>query len=266
MTGEGLAAALAEAGSPWPAAIEELDVVTSTNDVVREHARAGAPEWTAVLARRQTGGRGRLGRPWASPEGNLYVSVLLRPPLPLDRWTVLPLMAGVAVAEAAEALGAEARLKWPNDVLVDGRKLAGILVDASSGTSGLEFAVVGIGVNVARVPLDLPEEARAGATSLLDVLGREVTVREAAAVVLRRLAGCYDRLRHEGAGAVRDAWRARSVPWWGRTVEARSGGVRLVGVARDVDDHGALILETADGGRTILHSGEVREVRASPLD
>jgi BirA family biotin operon repressor/biotin-[acetyl-CoA-carboxylase] ligase len=236
--------------------------VASTNDVGKQRARDGAPAWTAVLADTQTAGRGRQGRPWASPPGNLFLSVVLRPGPPGDRWSLLPLLAGVAAGEALERQGVDARLKWPNDLVARGRKIAGILVEATSGTAGLESAVIGIGANVALRAEDLPEELRETTTSVTLETGQPPPeVPAVAAAVLGRLWRWYDALAREGTDGVRQAWISRAVPWWGRPVEARSGDHRVVGIARGLDDGGALILERDDGTLTRLHSGEVREVR-----
>jgi len=252
---------LAASGLAWPAEIEHVPTLGSTSDHLKERARRGAAPWTVVLADTQTAGRGRQGRRWSSPAGNLYLSVLLRPEAPGPRWALLPLAAGVAVAEALAGEGLDARLKWPNDVLVGGRKVGGILAEATSGSDGLEFVVVGIGINVASRPLDLPAEVAASVTCLQDELAREVDRLAVAAAVLARLTVWYHSLAREGPRAVQSAWRERALAWWGRTVEAFSGGRRLRGIARDLDEGGALVLELEDGTRTPLVSGEVREVR-----
>jgi BirA family biotin operon repressor/biotin-[acetyl-CoA-carboxylase] ligase len=251
-------------GTPWPAPIEHFVQVESTNDLGRARAKDGAPAWTAVLADTQTAGRGRQGRPWTSPPGNLFLSVVLRPPAPSERWGWLPLLAGVAAAEALERFGARAELKWPNDLYARGRKLGGILVEAASGAAGLESAVVGIGVNVALRAEDLPPEWRDATTSIaMETSAAPPDVARVAAAVLARLSRWYDALAREGPASVREAWRARALPWWDRPVEARSGDRRLVGIARGIDETGALVLEMEDGTRTALHSGDVREVRRS---
>jgi BirA family transcriptional regulator, biotin operon repressor / biotin---[acetyl-CoA-carboxylase] ligase len=255
---EGLLSGL---GNPWPAPIEHLPTIGSTNDYLKDRARSGAPEWTVVVADRQTAGRGREGRSWVSPSGNLYLSVLLRPAF--EPLTLLPLAAGVAVAEALQPFGVQARLKWPNDVEADGKKIAGVLTESAAAGGGAEWVVIGMGVNL--YPDEpLPETA----TSLRAVTGGEetsATCREAmAASVLARLAVWYDALRHGAARAVVAAWRERALPWWGRTVEAGSGDLVLRGVARGLDDRGALVLELPDGSHRAVFSGEVREVRLSP--
>ena len=181
-----LATALVARGGPRLAGIEWPASIDSTSTRLKELARGAAPEWTVVLADTQTGGRGREGRTWVSPCGGLYLSVLLRPRL--EKVGLLPLAAGVAVAEAAGEMGVRAELKWPNDVLVSGRKLAGILSEAASGPGGVEWVALGIGVNVSQDPASLPPELRADVTSLALEGARDVTVRAVAAAVLARLA------------------------------------------------------------------------------
>jgi len=256
-----LRALLAARGLEWPAEIEHAALSPSTNDRLKQRARARAAEWTVVLADAQTAGRGRQGRRWSSPPGNLYLSVLLRPAPPGARWSVLPLAAGLAVAEALAAEGLEARLKWPNDVMVGERKVGGILAEATSGADGLESVVLGVGINLALRPPDLPPDVAASVTCAAEELARAVDRVVIAAAVLVRLTVWYHALAREGPQVVQAAWRARAVPWWGRAVEAQSGGRRLRGIARDLDEGGALILELEDGTRAVLHSGEVREVR-----
>jgi BirA family transcriptional regulator, biotin operon repressor / biotin---[acetyl-CoA-carboxylase] ligase len=242
----------------WPAPIERFAEVASTNDVLKERARRGAPEWTVVLAERQSAGRGRQGRAWASPAGNVYLSVLLRPRFAAV--SVVPLAAGLAVAEALPQV--QARLKWPNDVLVNGRKLAGILAEAQSGPSGVEHVVLGIGVNVA--PAELPPELRESATSLFRETGLAAEPEEVAAAVLGRLRVCYDALAQGNAAALLERWRERSLPWWGREVEARAAGgtATLRGIARGVSEQGALLIEGPDGTVHPVLAGDVQEMRA----
>ncbi len=257
-----LRSALEARGLPWPAPIEHYPIVGSTNDRLKERARSGAPEWTVVVADKQTAGRGRRGRRWASPPGNLYLSVLLRPSSPAA--SVLPLAAGVAIAEALAPLGVVAALKWPNDVLVGARKLAGVLAEASSSASGLEWMVMGIGVNLD--PRGMPDELRATATSLEAEIGHPGSREELAAAVLARLTVWYHALIGTGPASLLDAWRSRSVGWWGKPVEARSGDQVMRGVARDVDERGALLLDLEDGSRRAILSGEVQEVRLLPAE
>jgi BirA family biotin operon repressor/biotin-[acetyl-CoA-carboxylase] ligase len=224
-------------------------------------ARRDASPWTAVRAERQTAGRGRGGHAWTSPPGNLYLSVVLPPPA--DRpITLLPLLVGVAVAEAAREWGVPARLKWPNDVLVDERKLGGILVESSTDGQGAAAIVAGVGINLWLDPASLEEEGlRNGATSVR-ALGVDPPSPDAAgAAVLARLAVWYHAFAAAGGEPVRAAWRSLAVDWWGRAVQAGSGGAVVHGIVRDIDERGALVLETNGGRKVAVMSGEVREVR-----
>jgi BirA family biotin operon repressor/biotin-[acetyl-CoA-carboxylase] ligase len=252
-----LARAVVARGGRLLPAVEWLDEVVSTSDRVKALARAGAREWTAVLADRQTGGRGREGRSWTSPSGGLYLSALLRPRF--EKVSLLPLAAGVAVAEAAEQLGVRAELKWPNDVLASGRKLAGILSEAASGPGGVEWVVLGIGVNVALDPASVAPELAGAVTSLRAEGAADAPVADVAAAVLERLGVWYDALG-AGPGRVVSAWRSRAAPWWGDAVEVRTGTGGFEGRLIEVDDDGALVVEI-DGRPRRLLSGEVRRLR-----
>lgn len=220
----------------------------STNDEARRLAREGAAEGTVVTALEQSAGRGRHGRAWASPPGNLYLSLLLRPNLPPGRLGELAFLAGLAVAEAVAALlpaGRAVTLKWPNDVLVDGAKIAGILIEQEA-----EAAVIGIGLNVAHSPSDTPYPA----TSLA-AAGAGTAVAAARACLLDRLAAALARWRGEGFAPIRSAWLARAHPL-GTALSVRLPEGVIAGRFAGLDPAGALLIETADGPRRIT-SGEV---------
>jgi BirA family biotin operon repressor/biotin-[acetyl-CoA-carboxylase] ligase len=255
---DALRAALAARGGPCLPAVEWLESVASTSDRLKTLARRGAPEWTAVVADLQTGGRGREGRSWASPAGGLYLSVLLRPRF--GRVGLLPLAAGVAVAEAAEELGVRTELKWPNDVLVSGRKLAGMLCESVSGPAPVEWVVLGIGVNVLVEPAAAPAGLSGEVTSLAAEGAAAPSVPGTAAAVLSRLGVWYDALRSR-PDAVVSAWRTRAAPWWGALVDVRTADGSLRGRLRDVDEQGALVIELGDGEKRRLFSGDVSQVR-----
>lgn len=253
--GLGIRALLNDKGISWPAPIHHFDVLGSTSDHLKRLVQESVPEWTVVLGEQQTAGRGRQGRAWVSPLGNLYLSVLLRPQVAPEILGLLPLAAGIAVAEAISEMGGDARVKWPNDVLIRDRKVAGILAEGSSGPRGPESIVLGIGVNVAPAQ-NLPEEM---AATSLTAEGASVDRAALAASVLARLTVWYHALAQPPL--VLERWRALSVPWWGRVVEITSGAVRLRGIARGMDDRGALLLELPDGATTAVFSGEARELR-----
>ena len=241
-------------GEVWPAPIEHHERLGSTSDRLKDWARAGAPDLAVVLADTQAAGRGRQGRTWASPPGNLCLSVLLRPEQ--GHAGLVPLLGGVATCAALASLGASARLKWPNDVLAAEGKLAGILAEGSSGPRGVEWVALGIGANV-----DPQGPLPDGATSLRDETGRVVSPLLVAAPVLVQVRLWYHALASGRAHDLLAAWRERSVPWWGRLVEARVGDQVIRGIATDIDDDGALRLRLAGGGFQRVISGEVSRVR-----
>lgn len=272
---DAIARLLTARGVEQPVRIHRLQTVGSTNDWLKERAREAPAGWTAVVADVQTGGRGRHGNRWLSEPGDLFLSALVRPALPRETLTLLPLLAGVAVAEAVFELGVTAALKWPNDVVVqrsalDGRseaanprKLAGILVEGISEGPETLAAVVGVGLNLALDPRRAPPELAGHITSVAAETGRQVERDAAAAAVLERLARWYHALAAGEAGDVVQAWTSRSLPWWGRAVEVRSADSVLRGTARGIDARGALILELEDGTSAAVVSGEARQARLS---
>jgi len=227
--------------------------IGSTNDTALMLAERGAPEGTVVGADLQTAGRGRRGRSWASPPGaGLYVSVVLRP----DARTVplVTIAAGVAVADAiGEAIGLAAVLKWPNDVYLGGRKVAGILAEAGSSHAGVHHIVLGVGVNVGRA--SYPPEVAARATSLEHEVGRPV---DRGLVLGCCLAALGARYREAGSDPphVLAAWRRYAESMLRRPVTCHVGGGTVSGIAAGIDDQGALLVRAgADTVRVV--SGEV---------
>jgi BirA family transcriptional regulator, biotin operon repressor / biotin---[acetyl-CoA-carboxylase] ligase len=224
-----------------------LDTVGSTNDEAAQRADAGAPEGTVVWSREQTGGRGRRGRHWASPVGNLYTSTILRPDCPAQRATELGFAAALAVADIVPA-GREVRVKWPNDVLVDGGKIAGILLESAIGQTGqVQHVVAGIGVNVGFAP-QLPEMRYPGSALGGSV---EAALEKLAAALAARLA----EWRREGFETLRAAWLAKAGPL-GAEVDVKLGEGLVRGRFAGLDREGALLLDTATGPRKIV-SGEL---------
>ena len=237
--------------SPFETPIFEIRTYASlgsTNDEARRLAREGAAEGTVVTAREQTAGRGRHGRGWASPPGNLYLSLLLRPGLPPGRLGELAFLAGLAVAETAAALlpaGRAVTLKWPNDVLVDGAKTAGILIEQEG-----EAAILGIGLNLVHGPMDTPYPA-----TTLAAAGAEADLGTARARLLDRLAATLACWRAEGFAPIRNAWLARAHPL-GTALSVRLPEGVVAGRFAGLDPAGALLIDTAAGPRRVT-SGEV---------
>lgn len=224
----------------------------STNDDCKRLAREGAPEGAVVLAGRQTAGRGRLGRTWESPDGGAYVSVLLRPRLSVAELAPLPLAVGVAVARALEGLGIPGvGLKWPNDVWIAGRKVAGILIEISAESDRVEWVVVGIGLNVGK-----GEDARGDAAYIRDS-DPDAKPAPVAAAVLDELAAVYARFRVGGLATLAREYEERSV-LTGRDVRVSDigGEVKAAGRVTGIDESGRLVVETESGSVTIA-AGDV---------
>lgn len=233
----------------WRLRVEES--LPSTSDLVLRLAAAGEPEGLAVLARRQTAGRGRDGRAWSSPPGNLYLSVLLRPGGAAREAGGYALLAAVALAEALEPELPDPtalRVKWPNDLLLGGAKLAGVLCESAAGEDGtLDWLVMGLGANLAVAP-DLPDRPTAR-------LPAPVAPETVAARVLRALDTWRARIAGEGLGPLLDAWMRRG-PEAGARLTLRGGAAVTTGLYRGLDRDGALLLETEAGIRRFA-SGEV---------
>jgi len=235
-----------------------LGEVSSTNDVALAAGRDGAAEGVAILADRQSAGRGRLGRTWESPPGvGIYTSVLLRPRLPASLAPLLTLAAGIAAAETIqEVTRLAARLKWPNDVQLDGRKVAGILIEGTTLAGRLGEAVVGIGINVNQEAADFPPGLGGGATSLRLALGRGVSRAALVATLYNTLEHWYRVLCGEEWGAILDRGRQWSAVL-GQPVEVHSGAERWCGLAWDLDRDGSLIVRDATGAMRRVVAGDV---------
>jgi BirA family biotin operon repressor/biotin-[acetyl-CoA-carboxylase] ligase len=214
------------------------------------------------MAEQQALGRGRRGRTWHSPPGGLYLSVLLERPAGIagEQLGVIALLAGVAVVRALGEWGVRARLKWPNDVRVEGRKIAGILVETLQGRESL---IVGVGVNVNGGANGTSSELGPEATSLSALLGRELSVEEVARAVLGQLALCHEGLGGSGPAAVVEEWRRHAEDWWGRRVDVRVGGQVLRAALLGIAASGALLVEDAGGARRELLSGDIEGLRLS---
>jgi len=220
--------------------IKYHDSVVSTNDLAVERAREGVAEGYVVLADEQTGGRGRRERVWESPSGGVWTSVVLRPDFAPRDASLVTLAASVAVARAVEETGVDATIKWPNDVLLDGKKLCGILVEMEANAESVSHAVVGIGLNANAKP-DVPD---ASPTSLAENVG-EVDRATLTANLLAELEEAY------GFGdEILDEWRERSSTL-GRDVRVETPNETVEGVAERIDASGALVVSTKDGERTV---------------
>lgn len=232
----------------------------STNEDLHRLARAGAEEGTLVWARAQTKGRGRRGRGWSSPPGNLYLSLLLRPMVPPGEAAQIGFVAAVALAEALQGLLPPARslrCKWPNDLLIDGAKVSGILPEAEAAGGIVGAVVLGMGVNVASFPPELPYRA----TSLA-AAGAATDVVAVLEVLAPRLLAWYRRWRTEGFLPIRRRWLDFAAGLGG-PIEVRLEREVLRGRFATLDATGALDLELADGRRRLITAGDVFHPSAS---
>jgi BirA family transcriptional regulator, biotin operon repressor / biotin---[acetyl-CoA-carboxylase] ligase len=226
-----------------------FDAIDSTNEEAKRRAREGAAEGLLVWAREQLAGRGRRGRSFSSPPGNLYLSVLLRPERPAVEAAQLSFAAALAVGEAAVALlpePARLRYKWPNDVLIDGRKLSGVLLESQASSEGrLDWLVIGMGVNLASHPDGLEFPAIS-----LKAAGAAVTVEGLLVAVAERFLFWYEHWRLAGFASLRDPWLARAQGLGGE-IRVRLQAGELLGRFAGLDEEGALLFEDAAGRRRI---------------
>lgn len=236
--------------------VHHLEAVTSTQDVAKDMASRGAPEGTVVVAKKQTQGRGRLGRKWFSPEGGLWFSVIMRPEIAPSEAPKITLLGAVSIARAVrEVTELEAEIKWPNDILIKDQKVAGILTEGSAVSNQLSFVLLGVGINV-NVDISIfPEGLLMPATSLSAEGGKEIELPLLLQSCLKHLESYYALLKTDFEKILGE-WREFSAIL-GRQVRVSSLGEALEGVATDVDEQGALLLKVS--------SGEVKTVRTGDL-
>lgn len=238
--------------------IQAFDVVDSTNNEARRLAMAGAAEGTVVVAEQQNGGKGRLDRQFFSPSGKgIWFSVILRPPFLPQEAPKCTLMAAVAVARAMQEFGLRAGIKWPNDILYENKKLVGILTEMSAEMEGINYIIIGIGVNVNILPEDFPEDIRKSATSLAIMKGDTLPRVKFFQALLQAMDDLYDEVLAGGFGPVMQEWREYSITLGQdvRVIGVRDGEV-FNGRAVDIDPEGALLVDTAQGQRRVL-AGDV---------
>jgi BirA family biotin operon repressor/biotin-[acetyl-CoA-carboxylase] ligase len=242
--------------------IHHFDTLDSTNAKAYQLALDGAEEGEVVISESQAKGKGRLGRQWFSPPFlNLYLSVILRPNISPHQASLITLMAAVATAEAIrEFSGLLPLIKWPNDILLRDRKVAGLLNEVHSEIDRIHFVILGIGVNLNTDENTFSKEIRAAATSLKIEMGQTISRKAFLEFFLRELERWYSIFSGEGSAAILKAWGDRA-HIQGRQLRVTSFGETLAGTAIDVDSDGALILETEDGKRRRVVAGDVQYKR-----
>jgi len=243
---------------PWRDLLQYHSTIGSTNDVLKTLARQGAPHGTAIVAGHQTGGHGRMGRSFHSPEGmGIYLSILLRPGCAPTDLMHLTCAAAVAMCDAVEdAAGFRPGIKWTNDLVYGQRKLGGILTELGLSPKGtVDYAIIGIGINCRQQEADFPEEIQAIAGSLNMVTGRDISPARLAAAMLDALHRMDARLLTQKA-AILDAYRTGCVTL-GKDISVVRGDDIRHGKALRVDDEGALVVSYPDGSVETVNSGEV---------
>jgi BirA family biotin operon repressor/biotin-[acetyl-CoA-carboxylase] ligase len=226
--------------------------VPSTMETAKEAAGRGAQEGTIILAEEQTAGRGRLGRSWLSPRGGISLSIILRPNI--KQLPQLIMIASLAVSRSIEkTCGIKADIKWPNDILIRDRKVCGILVESAIRGQTVDWAIIGIGLNVNLNPADFPDIA-AIATSLSTELGRKVSRLDIITHLLSEIELLYTASRR--GKPIYKEWRSR-LETLGRKVRIEYEGIFEEGQAEDVDDDGSLLLRRSDGSLATITTGEV---------
>jgi BirA family biotin operon repressor/biotin-[acetyl-CoA-carboxylase] ligase len=240
--------------------IQLLHEVASTNTLAMELAADGTPEGTVVVAETQTGGRGRLGRKWISPKGNLYLSVVLRPNMPMHKAPLITLMGAVAVAAAIrKTCGLEAGIKWPNDILIAGKKVSGLLTEMSAEQDRIRHIVLGIGVDVNMEMGELPPEVRGLTTTLAAEAGSKIDRTTLLQQILRDLENWYQQVLSDEV-KVLEEWIKLNMTIGGRIIVSGAGET-LEGLAQGVDHEGRLIVGLDDGTIRTVAAGDVTIVK-----
>jgi len=236
--------------------IHHFETAVSTNDLAKALGAGGAPEGTLVVAEAQSAGRGRLGRDWLSPPGvGIYASLLLRPPLPPSELPQITLTTAVAVVRAlVRTAGVAPGIKWPNDLMLGGKKLGGILTEMETESDQIRYLVVGLGLNVNN--LDFPPELEALATSLARELDRPLSRVPIVQAWIEEFEVLYQQFLDQGFPKILAEWREYTVTL-GKRVIVRQGARQLKGLALEVAPDGALLLETAPGNVVRVTSGEI---------
>lgn len=239
----------------WPAgyALLEFDEIDSTNEEARRRAASGETRPLWIIAKRQSAGRGRRSREWQSSPGNLFATLLLHPEKPAAECAQLSFLAALAVSDmlAIFAPRAALALKWPNDVLAEGRKIAGILLESESRAGGTTWLAVGIGINLT----SFPEDTEFPAISLASLGGAPPAPKDALLDLAAAFAKWYEVWRTAGFAPIREAWLARA-SGLGSRIRAKLAREEITGVFQGIDDSGALLLGV-NGGTRAIAAGEV---------
>jgi BirA family biotin operon repressor/biotin-[acetyl-CoA-carboxylase] ligase len=232
--------------------------VGSTSDWAKKVVKMGAEEGTVTAAEIQTAGRGRLGREWISPRGGLWFSIILRPDQKAREAAKLVFVASLAVAEVLkEKYGLRTETKWPNDVLVSGKKICGILAEMSTKDEKVDYVILGVGVNANFSPDDVfPKSLRIKATSIENELGKKIRLESFLKALLEKMEMLYDQYLEAGFSNLLEEWK-KYAEFLGHRVVVRDRKERLNGLALDVDMDGTLVLKLQQGTIKRIHVGDI---------
>lgn len=230
--------------------------LASTNDFAKRLAKGGRNVGTIVIAEEQTRGRGRQSRPWHSPPGTgLWLTLILSPTIKRSDLGLIPLLSGVSVAQTLEQFGFQPSLKWPNDVLINGKKVCGILGESEFRYNELDVLIVGIGINVNQTATDLPNDIRDTATSLRQASGNPVDRLSLLISLIENFERNHSIFSNDRREALLEEWRKRC-PFFGQNITVRNDQIYISGIFEAVDINGQLRLRTNDGNVEIVNAGE----------
>jgi BirA family biotin operon repressor/biotin-[acetyl-CoA-carboxylase] ligase len=232
----------------------------STNTLARDMA-GSVDEGTVVIAESQTGGRGRMGRKWISPEGGIWLSVILKPKMQPLHAPRITLLAGVAAAKTIRSYGLSAKIKWPNDVLINGKKVCGILTEIGAEMDSIQYVVVGVGIDANVDTETFPEEFRDSSTSLKNELGYDINRVEFVQKLLIELEALYLKFQKESFTSIMEEWRMMSATI-GQWVKITTQSRIIYGEAVGVDSDGTLIIETGEGRLEKIVAGNCEHMRS----
>lgn len=240
--------------------LKQFDVLQSTNVTAVAFAKEGAPEGTVIVAERQEGGRGRMQRVWSSPKGGLWFTIILRPQIDPQYVAQVTLLAGVAVVKGLRKLYATdaIMIKWPNDLLLNGKKICGILSEMQLNENGsIDYAIVGIGVNVDLKPQDFPEELRNTAASLNLSFGKNYTCTEVLDNILQEFASLYQKWLVEGASVILEPWKELNCTLNRKVFVKDNDEVIFSGEVVAINEEGAIIVRNEEGESQSFDFGEI---------
>lgn len=234
--------------------------VFSTNSIAKFLANHSAEEGTVLISEIQTKARGRLGKKWESPEGGIWMSLILRPKVPPARIGLITIATGVAIAKSIRSLGLDAKIKWPNDVLIHGDKISGVLTEVNATFNEIDWVVVGIGIDSNLKLEDFPEDIRVGTTTLNEELPTDIDENELIAIFLGEFEKVYKLYKDSEIEAILKDWRDLSDTIGKYVNITQTGGKITQGYVVGINNEGSLIIEKQDGSLEKIISGELRTV------